>query len=201
MTSCRRGYRSRASAICPSSLADDWRGRYAPSMDRVRSGEIPWRPLDQLHRESLEELLPSLGLADLDEGIRRELVLAWHRLDPWPDVLPGMRRLAASHVLAPLSNGWVCATIEMVAEAGGAAFWNGPSSPVSVNGWSASITCPAGSSRPLYTDARSLSSSGGRSSCTVPPSRAARPRMSRSASCHFRLSGRDRPVPPSTMAA
>jgi len=68
-------------------------------------------------------------------------------------------------------------------------------------GWSTSITCPAGSSCPLYTDARSRRSIGGRSSYTMPPSRAAGPRISRSASCHFRLSGRDRLVPPSTMAA
>ncbi|GAB3357245.1 hypothetical protein GCM10027300_27360 [Modestobacter lapidis] len=38
------------------ALADEWRGRYAPSMDRVRRGELPWTPLEELHRTSLDEL-------------------------------------------------------------------------------------------------------------------------------------------------
>jgi 2-haloacid dehalogenase len=104
--------------VDPFAFADAWRGRYAPSMDRVRSGEISWRPLDQLHRESLDELLPSFGLADVDEATRRELVLAWHRLDPWPDAVPGLRRLAAQHVLAPLSNGNVALIVDMAKRAG-----------------------------------------------------------------------------------
>jgi 2-haloacid dehalogenase len=104
--------------VDPFAFADAWRGRYAPSMDRVRSGEISWRPLDQLHRESLDELLPSFGLADVDEATRRELVLAWHRLDPWPDAVPGLRRLAARHVLAPLSNGNVALIVDMAKRAG-----------------------------------------------------------------------------------
>jgi 2-haloacid dehalogenase len=40
------------------AFADAWRGRYAPSMERVRRGEIPWTRLDDLHRASLEELIP-----------------------------------------------------------------------------------------------------------------------------------------------
>lgn len=104
--------------VDPFAFADAWRGRYAPSMDRVRSGEIPWRPLDRLHRESLDELLPSFGLSDVDEATRRELVLAWHRLDPWPDAVPGLRRLAARHVLAPLSNGNVALMVDLARRAG-----------------------------------------------------------------------------------
>lgn len=100
------------------ALADAWRGRYVPSMDRVRSGESGWRPLDALHRESLEELLPDFGLGDLDEGSRRELVLAWHRLDPWPDVVPGLRRLSRAHVLAPLSNGNVALIVDLARRSG-----------------------------------------------------------------------------------
>ena len=34
-------------------LVDAWRGAYAPSMDRVRRGEVPWTNLDALHRQSL----------------------------------------------------------------------------------------------------------------------------------------------------
>jgi 2-haloacid dehalogenase len=100
------------------AFADAWRDRYAPSMDRVRSGELPWTPLDALHRASLDELLTELGRADVDEPVRAELVLAWHRLDPWPDAVPGLTRLRSRHVLAPLSNGNVALIVDMAKRAG-----------------------------------------------------------------------------------
>ena len=40
--------------VDPAAFADAWRDRYAPSMDRVRSGALPWTPLDALHRASLD---------------------------------------------------------------------------------------------------------------------------------------------------
>src|SRR3712207_8661668 len=74
-------------------------------MERVRSGELPWTPLDALHRSSLDDVLASYGLGDVPAQVRDELVLAWHRLDPWPDVRPGLGRLRRGFVLAPLSHG------------------------------------------------------------------------------------------------
>ena len=35
-------------------FADEWRGLYAPSMNKVRTGELPWTNLDALHRMALE---------------------------------------------------------------------------------------------------------------------------------------------------
>jgi 2-haloacid dehalogenase len=99
------------------SLADDWRGRYAPSMQRVRSGELPWTPLDELHRASLDDVLADAGL-EVDEATHRELVLAWHRLDPWPDSVPGLARLRRRHVVAPLSNGNIALIVDMAKRAG-----------------------------------------------------------------------------------
>ena len=40
-----------------AAFADAWRGGYGPSMNRVRSGELPWTKLDVLHRMTLDELL------------------------------------------------------------------------------------------------------------------------------------------------
>ena len=40
-------------------FADRWRAGYAPSMDKVRKGEMPWTNLDHLHRALLEDLLRS----------------------------------------------------------------------------------------------------------------------------------------------
>ncbi|GAA3154460.1 haloacid dehalogenase type II [Blastococcus jejuensis] len=100
------------------AFADAWRARYVPSMERVRTGDLPWTPLDELHRISLDEVLANLGRTDVDAATRDELVLAWHRLDPWPDVVPGLTRLARSHVLAPLSNGNVALIVDLAKRAG-----------------------------------------------------------------------------------
>src|SRR2546428_2778326 len=40
-----------------ASFADRWRAGYAPSMDRVRKGDLPWTNLDALHRMILDQLL------------------------------------------------------------------------------------------------------------------------------------------------
>jgi 2-haloacid dehalogenase len=40
-------------------FADRWRAGYLPSMAKVRSGEMPWNNLDQLHRGLLEGCLKS----------------------------------------------------------------------------------------------------------------------------------------------
>ena len=87
------------------AVADAWRRRYQPSLERVRQGDRPWTPLDVLHRESLDELLPEVGLGSLGEADRAELNLVWHRLHPWPDAVAGLRRLARRYRLATLSNG------------------------------------------------------------------------------------------------
>lgn len=100
------------------AIADDWRGRYVPSMERVRSGALPWTPLDALHRASLDDVLADAGLAGAGPAVRDELVLAWHRLDPWPDVVPGLTRLARSHVLAPLSNGNIALQVDLARRSG-----------------------------------------------------------------------------------
>jgi len=85
------------------ALADQWRGLYQPSMERVRSGEIPWKPLDELHRESLDVLVERFELA-LSEADRIEFNRAWHRLRPWPEVVSALEDLAGRYTLATLSN-------------------------------------------------------------------------------------------------
>jgi 2-haloacid dehalogenase len=87
------------------AFADAWRNEYQPGMEEVRSGRIPFSKLDVLHRRNLERLLPRFGLEDLPEDVLHNLNLAWHRLDAWPDVTPGMKRLRQRFLLAPVSNG------------------------------------------------------------------------------------------------
>jgi 2-haloacid dehalogenase len=99
-------------------FADAWRARYAPSMDAVRRGELPWMNLDALHRRSLDDLLEEFDAGHLGEPERKDLVLAWHRLPPWPDAQNGLERLRSRYVLATLSNGGVALLTNLAKQAG-----------------------------------------------------------------------------------
>src|SRR5215217_595880 len=105
-------------AVDWATFADAWRGRYAPSMDRVRRGEIPWTKLDDLHRASLEELLEEFGIEGLADAEKDHFNRVWHRLDPWPDAVEGLARLKGRYVIAPLSNGNVALLTNLAKYAG-----------------------------------------------------------------------------------
>jgi len=100
------------------ALADAWRAGYQPAMARVRRGEQAWAPLDTLHRQILDGLLPRFGLAALSEAERDQLNRAWHRLQPWPDSVAGLARLRQRYTLATLSNGNVALLVNMAKAAG-----------------------------------------------------------------------------------
>lgn len=99
-------------------LADAWRARYQPAMEAVRSGSRPWVTLDVLHRESLDRVLAGTPLEGLPEDRAAELTRAWHRLDPWPDVVEGLTRLRSRYVIAPNSNGHIALVLTMAKRAG-----------------------------------------------------------------------------------
>ena len=96
----------------PEELADDWRTRYRPILEEVNEGSRPWGNFDELHLVTLGDLLAERGLeASVEE--RRRLVDAWHRLDPWPDVRPGLEALRSRCVTAALSNGHVRLLVDL----------------------------------------------------------------------------------------
>lgn len=88
-----------------AKFADAWRAGYGPSMNRVRSGELPWTTLDRLHRMILDKILVDFSIAGLSEAETDALNRAWHRLQPWPDAVGGLTRLKKKFIIAPLSNG------------------------------------------------------------------------------------------------
>jgi 2-haloacid dehalogenase len=100
-----------------AAFADAWRARYKPSMDKVRSGEQPWKTLDALHRASLEELLVEFGIEGLTEEEKDHLNKVWHRLDPWRDSVPGLTRLKRRYIICTLSNGNVALLTNMAKRA------------------------------------------------------------------------------------
>jgi 2-haloacid dehalogenase len=100
------------------AFARAWRAGYQPAMKRVMSGELGWTRIDELHRLILDEILPQFGLDHLDEAARAHLNRVWHRLDPWPEVVPALQRLKRRYLLCTLSNGNIGLLTRMAKRAG-----------------------------------------------------------------------------------
>ncbi len=99
-------------------FAVEWRKLYQPSMEEVRSGRREWTSLDVLHQESLRKLISQYGIKGLTEEDVDHINRAWHRLDPWPDVVEGLTRLKRRYVIAPCSNGNIALMVNMAKRAG-----------------------------------------------------------------------------------
>jgi len=102
------------------AFADAWRDRYEPSMAAISKGGRTFVRLDVLHRENLEAALKEFGVdpVQLPGDALADLNLAWHRLDPWPDVIAGLSRLKTKYIIAPLSNGNIVLLTNMAKRAG-----------------------------------------------------------------------------------
>ena len=83
-----------------TAFAVAWRAEYDPAMARIREGGRGYVPLDDLHLENLHRVAARFGVTAPDG-----LNAAWERLDPWPDVVPGLTALKAHRIVAPCSNG------------------------------------------------------------------------------------------------
>jgi 2-haloacid dehalogenase len=98
-------------------FAVEWRKLYQPSMDEVRSGRRAFTILDVLHRESLDKLIARYRIKGLAEADVEHVNRAWHRLDPWPDAVEGLKRLKTKFVIAPCSNGNIALMVNMAKRA------------------------------------------------------------------------------------
>lgn len=101
-TSIAREVAAAGLSVDPLAFADAWRGEYQPALEQVRAGERGYVALDDLHRENLEVVLARFGVSHRDPAA---LARAWERLDPWPDVVPGLTALRETALIAPCSNG------------------------------------------------------------------------------------------------
>ena len=88
-----------------NAFATAWREGYQPAMARVRSGELPWTKIDDLHRMILDGILEDFALTTLPESEKQHLNLVWHRLNPWPDSVQGLTQLKSKFTIVTLSNG------------------------------------------------------------------------------------------------
>jgi 2-haloacid dehalogenase len=96
---------SRVPGVDWAAFADAWRAQYGPTMNKVRTGELPWSSLDVLHRLILDDIAPQFGLTGLSEAEMDDLNRIWHRLHGWPDSPSGLTRLKSKYIISTLSNG------------------------------------------------------------------------------------------------
>jgi len=75
---------------------------------------------DDLNRDNLRETLAEFGVPPqtLTGDEFAWLAKAWHRLDPWPDSVPGMTRLRRRYILAAVSSGNVALLVAMARRGG-----------------------------------------------------------------------------------
>lgn len=100
------------------AFASAWRSGYKPAMAKVRSGELGWTRIDDLHRMILDDVLLEFGVKTLSEQQKKELNLAWHRLRPWPDTVRGLTLLKQDYTITTLSNGNLGLLANMAKNAG-----------------------------------------------------------------------------------
>lgn len=95
-----------------------WRSGYGPAMNKVRSGELPWTKIDDLHRMILDDLIEEYNLTGMTEQDIAHFNEVWHRLSPWPDAVSGLNKLKSKYVITTLSNGNVSLLTHMAKNGG-----------------------------------------------------------------------------------
>ena len=98
------------------AFLSDWKTR--PIMDRVNRGELPWMPMEAIHRQALAEPLVRYGIPRLTDREIDALVQARWRLEAWPDAVPGLTRLKQRYVISPLSNASFIGMVKLAKFAG-----------------------------------------------------------------------------------
>lgn len=107
---------------CPdvdwASFVDRWRAGYFTALAAAGSGRGHWVKVHSVYRSELDRLLEEHGITALSESEREELALAWQKLEPWPDTVPGLVRLRTRFTLATLSNADVSSVVNLSKRAG-----------------------------------------------------------------------------------
>ncbi len=109
-----KAYRAKGQDVDAEAFADEWRGEYQPAMQRVRSGDRGYVPLDVLHRENLEVVLKRRDQLDLfSDDELADLNHAWEKLPPWSDSRQGLADLKAIMPVATCSNGSIALMVRL----------------------------------------------------------------------------------------
>lgn len=99
-------------------FVDRWRAAYFAALESATPDPEQWTTVHSVYRNALDDLLEADGITNFSLAEREELTLAWQRLVPWPDVVPGLTRLKSRFTLATLSNADVSAVVNISKRAG-----------------------------------------------------------------------------------
>lgn len=97
-------------------LVRRWRASYFAALEAAQGNG--WVSVHSVYRRALDTVLDDCGIVGFSGADRDELTLAWQRLRPWPDVVPGLTRLKTAYTLATLSNADVSAVVNLSKQAG-----------------------------------------------------------------------------------
>lgn len=98
-------------AVAPK-LADDWVQRLDDRIAEISSGWRPWRPYDQLSRETLQGTLDKHNVR-LPGEVFGWLASVGHRLVPWPEAVRQLGDLAQVRPVFGLTNAGLAQVAEM----------------------------------------------------------------------------------------
>ena len=90
-----------------------WRASYFEALEAKQGRGSGWVSVRSVYRHALDSVLDECGITGLSDAEREELALAWQRLKPWPDVVPGLTRLKSAYTLATLSNADVSTVVNI----------------------------------------------------------------------------------------
>ncbi|MEV2224400.1 haloacid dehalogenase type II [Nocardia vinacea] len=93
-------------------FVDHWRAEYFAALRKTEPDRDNWVTVHSVYANALDDLLGDYGI-DLSPDQRADLTRAWQRLQPWPDVVAGLNRLASKFTIATLSNADVAAVVNI----------------------------------------------------------------------------------------
>ena len=120
-TVCREAQRisaGRHPGVDWAEMVRRWRASYFTVLEAAQGRGGAWVSVRSVYRDALDAVLDACGIAGFSDAERDEVTLAWQRLKPWPDVVPGLTRLKTAYTLATLSNADVSAVVNISKRAG-----------------------------------------------------------------------------------
>jgi 2-haloacid dehalogenase len=101
-----------------TAVVSRWRAGYFAALEDAPTGPHEWVSVHSVYRQVLDVVLRECRVTGLSDAEREELTLAWQRLTPWPDVVPGLTRIKRAFTIATLSNADVRAVVNLSKRAG-----------------------------------------------------------------------------------
>ncbi|KAJ5886636.1 uncharacterized protein N7473_009310 [Penicillium subrubescens] len=93
------------STSCWQEISEEWHGAYM-NFGNTYDASKSFISVDEHNHNSLENILTKRSLRELfSEDDLDNLTLAWHRLDSYPDSVPGLSLLDTKFPISTLSNG------------------------------------------------------------------------------------------------